>query len=75
MEYNTITHIHCFQHSKSRHLVLIRHQQLLQQLPQLCCIESRNTVQQSSQGNYSWSLVTCFPIVVVVLPGEVPFTR
>ena len=65
MIYNRITHLHCFLHGKSRHLLLIRHGQLQQQHLQLCCIKSRNTVQQSSQGIYSWPSITCIPIVVV----------
>ena len=71
MVQNSIAHLHCFRHGKSRHLLIIRHRQLFQQLIQLCFIESRNTVQQSSQGIYSWSLtsITCIPIVVVVLTG------
>ena len=72
MVYNRITHLHCFRHGESRHLLVFRHWQLLQQHFQQCCIESRNTVKQSSQGIYSWSLITCIPIIVVVLPVDVP---
>ena len=50
MVYNRITLLYWSLHGEFRHLLNIRNLQLPQQLFQLCCVESRETIQQSNQG-------------------------